>query len=45
MQETHADFRVCVALLLLVSVASKCGDALAPSLLDTWRGCTSRIQL
>lgn len=29
-------FRACVALLLLVNVASKCGDALAPSLVDTW---------
>ena len=33
---SNIDFRVCAALLLLVNVASKCGDALAPSLLHTW---------
>ena len=31
----NTDFRVCAVLLLLVTVASKCGDALAPSLVDT----------
>lgn len=30
-----ADFRACVALLLLVNLASKCGDALAPRLVDS----------
>ena len=32
---SNIDFQVCVVLLLLVNVASKFGDALAPSLVDT----------
>ena len=32
---SNTDFRFCVVLLLLVNVASKFGDALAPSLVDT----------
>ena len=31
---SNVDFRICVAVLILVTIASKCGDALAPTLAD-----------
>jgi len=31
---SNVDFRICVAVLILVNVASKFGDALAPTLAD-----------